>query len=128
MIPHFYLTRKINLGPLTELRKQINKDLASYQDHQEEQKETVLMRPKKLSINDFIIRANALALQEHPNVNAQWDNDAIILKGSVDIGIAVAIEDGLMTPIIRNASEKNIFQTALEVRQLAKKPENANYL
>ena len=118
MVPHFYLTRKVKLGSLIQLRKEINADLSEYQNREEN---LALIRPKKISINDFIIRANALALKEHPDVNAQWDTDAIILKGSIDIGIAVAIEDGLITPIIRDASEKNIFQTALEVKQLAKK-------
>ena len=119
LIPHFYLTKKIRLGELAALRKEINQDLSLYHERGNEQ--SGLLRPSKLSINDFIIRANALALEEHPDVNAQWGQDSIILKGNVDVGIAVAIEDGLITPVIRNASKKNIFQIALEVRHLAKK-------
>ncbi len=121
LVPHFYLTKKINLGALNLLRKEINADLLIY--HERDQVNS-LIRPAKLSFNDFIIRANALALKEHPHVNSQWDNNGIIIKGNVDIGVAVAIEDGLITPVIRNVPQKNIFQIALEIKSLAQKARN----
>ncbi len=121
LVPHFYLTKKIKLDALMNLRKEVNADLSAYHNREEEYS---FLRPAKLSVNDFIIRANALSLQENPDVNSQWDNDGIILKGNVDIGIAVAIEDGLITPVIRSASQKNIFQISLEIKNLAKKAQN----
>ena len=121
LIPHFYLTKKIKLEALMSLKAEINADLLAYRDREGENS---LLRPPKLSVNDFIIRANALALQDNPDVNSQWDNDGIILKGNIDVGIAVAIEDGLITPIIRNASKKNLFEIALEVKSLVKKARN----
>ena len=116
-IPHFYLNKKLKLDALIELRTKLNQDIKLYK----EETENSMGLPDKISVNDFMIRANALALLEHPNVNAQWNNDSVILKGNIDIGIAVAIDDGLITPIVRNAQAKNIFQISLEAKQLVKK-------
>ena len=118
MVPHFYLHRRLRLDTLSKLRSELNQDLKACQ---EEEARCSVDLPKKISVNDLIVRANALALREHPDVNAEWNEDSIILKGNIDIGIAVATEGGLIAPVLRNASEKNIFQISLEIRQLAQK-------
>ncbi|HEX7809276.1 MAG TPA: dihydrolipoamide acetyltransferase family protein, partial [Thermoanaerobaculia bacterium] len=78
----------------------------------------------KLSLNDFIIRAVALALRHHPNVNSSWGDDAITQHGEVHVGVAVATQDGLITPVIRNADQKSVVDIATEVRLLADKAKN----
>jgi pyruvate dehydrogenase E2 component (dihydrolipoamide acetyltransferase) len=78
----------------------------------------------KVSLNDFIIRAIALALRHHPNINASWGDDAITQHGEVHIGVAVATPEGLITPVIRNADSKSVIDIAAEVRALADKAKN----
>jgi pyruvate dehydrogenase E2 component (dihydrolipoamide acetyltransferase) len=78
----------------------------------------------KLSVNDFIIRAVALALRHHPNVNASWGDEAITQHGEIHVGVAVATPEGLITPVIRNADQKSIVEIAKEVRALAEKSKN----
>jgi pyruvate dehydrogenase E2 component (dihydrolipoamide acetyltransferase) len=73
----------------------------------------------KASINDFIIKAVAVALARHPEVNASWGDNVIVRHHRVHVGVAVAVEDGLITPIIRDADRKRIRDIALEVRELA---------
>jgi pyruvate dehydrogenase E2 component (dihydrolipoamide acetyltransferase) len=73
----------------------------------------------KASINDFVIKAVAVALARHPEVNASWADTVIRRHGRVHIGVAVAVEDGLITPVIRDADRKGIGQIAGEVRELA---------
>jgi pyruvate dehydrogenase E2 component (dihydrolipoamide acetyltransferase) len=82
------------------------------------------MTGAKVSLNDFLIRAIALALRHHPNVNASWGDDAITQHGEVHIGVAVATQDGLITPVIRNADQKSVSDIAAEVRALADKAKN----
>ncbi len=82
----------------------------------------------KISLNDFIIRAVALALLHHPNVNASWGDDAIELHGDVHVGVAVATPEGLITPVIRNADQKSVSGIAKEVRALADKAKNRKLL
>ncbi|MCH9636139.1 MAG: Dihydrolipoyllysine-residue acetyltransferase component of pyruvate dehydrogenase complex [Chlamydiales bacterium] len=104
-IPHFYVTQKVNAQPMIDLRAQLKEhDL-------------------KITFNDLIIRATALALRKHPKVNAGYNsvNDTLIQFKTVDIAIAVAIEDGLITPIVRHADYKNLGEISLEVKHLAKK-------
>lgn len=113
-VPHFYLNRKINVTKLVALRVQINSDLS---EGTADDPKTAL----KISVNDFIVKANALSLRDMPEVNTQWNESSIIYKGNVDIGVAVAIEDGLITPIVRNADKKNIFHISTEVKALADK-------
>jgi pyruvate dehydrogenase E2 component (dihydrolipoamide acetyltransferase) len=91
-VPHFYLTVNIELDALLELRAKLN--AASPKDGP---------GAFKLSVNDLIIKAVAVALKRHPNVNASWTDEAIIQYDDVDISIAVAIPDGLITPIVRKA-------------------------
>jgi pyruvate dehydrogenase E2 component (dihydrolipoamide acetyltransferase) len=75
----------------------------------------------KISINDMLIKASALALFKNPKVNSAWYGDKIIQFGHVDISVAVAIDDGLMTPIVKNANQKSLIQISSEVKELVKK-------
>jgi pyruvate dehydrogenase E2 component (dihydrolipoamide acetyltransferase) len=106
-IPHFYLTADYDVTNLMSLRQQM-----------------IEITGVKVSLNDFIIRGIALALRHHPQVNASWGDDAITQHGEVHIGVAVATPDGLITPVIRNADQKNVADIATEVRALAEKAKN----
>jgi pyruvate dehydrogenase E2 component (dihydrolipoamide acetyltransferase) len=106
-IPHFYLTVDLDVTNLVSVRQQM-----------------IDMTGAKLSLNDFVIRASALALRHHPSVNASWGDDAITQHGEVHIGIAVATPEGLITPVIRNADRKSVAGIATEVRALADKAKN----
>ncbi|ASX27675.1 pyruvate dehydrogenase complex dihydrolipoamide acetyltransferase [Rickettsia sp. MEAM1 (Bemisia tabaci)] len=107
-VPHFYLSIECNVDKLLDIREDINK---SFGDD----------KSAKISVNDFIILAVAKALQEVPNANASWGDDAIRYYNNVDISVAVAIENGLVTPIIRNADQKNIVELSSEMKGLIKK-------
>ncbi len=107
-IPHFYLTIECNLDRLLEVRQDINK-LAGDD------------KLKKVSVNDFVILATSKALKEVPEANASWDDSAIRYYNNVDISVAVAIEGGLITPIIKNADQKNIVELSMEMKDLAKR-------
>lgn len=102
-IPHFYLTIDLNVDKLLEVRKDINDNFTSH----------------KISVNDLIIKAAALALRKVPKANASWTDEAIIMYNNVDISVAVAIDGGLITPIIRNADQKRIFAISNEMKELA---------
>jgi pyruvate dehydrogenase E2 component (dihydrolipoamide acetyltransferase) len=106
-IPHFYLTVDYDVTNLMSVRQQM-----------------IEITGVKVSLNDFIIRAIALALRHHPAVNASWGDDAITQHGEVHIGVAVATGDGLITPVIRNADQKSVADIATEVRALADKAKN----
>jgi len=106
-IPHFYLTADYDVTNLISVRQQL-----------------IEMTGTKVSLNDFVIRAIALALRHHPMVNASWGDDAITQHGEVHIGVAVATADGLITPVIRNADQKAVSDIATEVRALAEKAKN----
>jgi pyruvate dehydrogenase E2 component (dihydrolipoamide acetyltransferase) len=102
--PHFYVTHEYNMAPLMDLRKQIN---------------AMLPEDQKVSVNDLIVKAVALTLRQFPNVNASLDGDKIILHGAVNIGIAVALEGGLMTVVVRDADRKPVRQIGQEAREMA---------
>jgi pyruvate dehydrogenase E2 component (dihydrolipoamide acetyltransferase) len=104
-IPHFYLRQEIDAAPLFDVREQ----LKSYDIHP--------------TVNDFIIRAAALALREHPMVNSGFNsvNQSIILFKTIDISVAVSVNGGLFTPIIRFADYKNIGEISVEVKELAER-------
>ena len=104
-IPHFYLRRDVRIDPLLALRQQINAALAP--------------RGIKLSVNDFIIKAAALALQQVPDCNAAWAEDSILRFRASDIAVAVAIEGGLFTPVIRDAEAKTLSAISAEMKGLA---------
>lgn len=106
-IPTFYLTADYDVTNLMSVRQQL-----------------IEISGVKVSLNDFIIRAIALALRHHPNVNASWGEEAITQHGEVHIGVAVATPDGLITPVIRNADQKAVPDIATEVRALADKAKN----
>ena len=102
-VPHFYLTVDCAVDALLETRAQLNERSDAY----------------NLSVNDFVIRAAALALRKVPAANASWVDGALRQYGSADISVAVAIEDGLVTPIVRNADGKGLAEISAEVRELA---------
>jgi len=106
-IPHFYLTADYDVTNLVSMRQQM-----------------VEMTGSKVSLNDFLIRGIALALAQHPNINASWGDEAITQHGDIHIGVAVATADGLITPVIRNADQKSVLEIATEVRALAEKAKN----
>ncbi len=106
-IPHFYLTADYDVVNLLSLRQQLNE-----------------ISGVKTSVNDFIVRAVALAIRHHPNVNSSWGDEAISQHGEIHIGIAVSTPEGLITPVIRNADQKSIEQINAEVRALAEKAKN----
>ena len=93
--PHFYLTRSVNMTKLNQWRKTLNDELATYRGDNP---------PPKVSVNDLIVQACAKALMKHPDVNASWQGDFIRQYGSADISVAVAIPDGLITPVVRSAN------------------------
>jgi pyruvate dehydrogenase E2 component (dihydrolipoamide acetyltransferase) len=106
-IPHFYLTVDYDVTNLLALREQINE-----------------VEGVKTSVNDYVIRAAALALRHHPNVNASFGEEAIAQHGEIHIGVAVSTAEGLITPVVRNADQKSIVEIDNEVRALADKAKN----
>lgn len=106
-IPHYTLTKKVDVTELMRVRKKINEGYS--QTHDDLQ---------KVSLNTFFIKGTALALMSHPQVNAQWNDDSIILKGNIDIAFAVAIDGGLITPTLRNANQKSIMTISKESSEL----------
>jgi pyruvate dehydrogenase E2 component (dihydrolipoamide acetyltransferase) len=111
-IPHFYLNIDCEVDDLLNTRRQIN-DLAPKDENN---------RPLyKVSVNDLVIKASALALKDVPEANASWYDDAIVQYNNVDISVAVATEGGLITPIIFNADQKKVTQISAEMKELAKR-------
>lgn len=105
-IPHFYLTRSFDVGPLLDFRKRLN---------------ALLGDRGKVSVNDMIIKGVALALRRVPDVNAAFMGEAIRYFSRVNVGVAVAIDDGLVTPVVRDADLKGIGGIGNEVRDLAER-------
>ena len=114
-VPHFYLDVECVVDKFLDFRADINSSAPLDENGKPE---------FKISINDMLIKASALALNKNPKVNSAWFGDKIIQFGSVDISVAVAIEDGLMTPIVRNADRKNMIQISREVKELVKKAQS----
>ncbi len=114
-VPHFYLTIDVDAGRLVRLREQINAELAS----QTPASSNGESHPAKVSINDLLIKACAVALTQVPDCNASFTPEAILVHKRVDISVAVAIPDGLITPVVRNADRKSVVAIAREVRELA---------
>jgi pyruvate dehydrogenase E2 component (dihydrolipoamide acetyltransferase) len=110
-VPHFYLTIDVEVGELMKLRETINADLAANVKKD--------AKPEKISLNDLVIKACAAALQRVPECNAQYTDEAILVHQRIDISVAVAIPDGLITPVVRNADQKSVVGIAREVRDLA---------
>lgn len=110
-VPHFYLTASAEMDGVMEVRRQINEAALV----NEEGKPAY-----KLSVNDFIVKAAALALRDVPDANAAWGEDSIVKYGNVDVSVAVATEGGLMTPIVFNTDQKDIKSVSAEIKSLAK--------
>ncbi len=104
-IPHFYLRRDVKLDALMAFREQLNKQLEG--------------RGVKLSVNDFIIKACAMALQAVPNANAVWAGDRMLRLKPSDVAVAVAVEGGLFTPVLRDADKKSLSALSAEMKDLA---------
>ncbi len=109
-IPHFYLTADVNIGALAKLREDANAAAPKARDGEP---------AFKLSVNDLVIKAWAAALRQVPAANAVWAEDRILRFQQSDIGIAVAIDGGLITPVIRHADNKTLSAISNEVRELA---------
>lgn len=103
-IPHFYLTVEIEMDNVLSLRKQINASVSE---------------AEKVSVNDIIVKASAMALIKHPWVNASFQDKSVRFYEDADISIAVAIEDGLITPVVRAANKKGILAISAEIKELA---------
>ncbi len=102
-IPHFYLTVECNLDKLAEIRKQINEEGG------------------KITVNDFFVKATALALQDFPEANSSWLGDKIEHYATVDVAVAVSLEEGLITPIIRECNTKSLKAVSSEIKSLAQR-------
>jgi pyruvate dehydrogenase E2 component (dihydrolipoamide acetyltransferase) len=102
--PHFYLTMAINMDKAVESRAKLNE-----------------VSPVKISFNDFVLKACAIALKQHPKVNSSWLGDKIRINHHVNIGVAVAVEEGLLVPVVRFADTKPLSQIAKEVKDYAQK-------
>ncbi len=100
--PHFYLTIEINMDKSMQMRKKINE-----------------VAPVKISFNDFVIKAASFALRKHPMVNASWQENVIRMNQDVNIGVAVAVDEGLLVPVIRYADMKTLSQINTEVKTAA---------
>ncbi|MFN3938677.1 MAG: dihydrolipoamide acetyltransferase family protein, partial [Gemmobacter sp.] len=109
-IPHFYLRREVQLDALMAFRAQLNRQLEA--------------RGVKLSVNDFIIKACAMALQQVPDANAVWAGDRILRLRPSDVAVAVAVEGGLFTPVLRDAHQKSISALSAEMKDLAARARN----
>lgn len=111
-IPHFYLSIECNIDRLLQLRQEMNSI-------------TNQEKPEyKISVNDCVIKAVALALAEVPEANASWTEESILQYNNVDVSVAVAIDGGLITPIIRNADQKSLANISNEMKDLAKRARN----
>jgi pyruvate dehydrogenase E2 component (dihydrolipoamide acetyltransferase) len=102
-VPHFYLTREYDMAAVMDLRAQVN---------------TMLPGGEKTSVNDYILKATALALRQYPNLNASLDGEQIIHRGAVNVGVAVAVEGGLLTVVNHDTDRKPVRQIAAEVREM----------
>ncbi len=111
-IPHFYLTIEVDAANLLTFRKQINEQAATSEG------------ANKFTINDFILKAVADSAVAVPAVNASFDGDAIVRFGSVHISVAVSIDDGLVTPVIRDAQDKSLSEISVAVKDLATRARN----
>ena len=107
-VPHFYLNIECVLDKLLDIRKDINEMATDAAHH-------------KISVNDLVIRAVAMALKDVPHANASWDDSGIMFYNNVDVAVAVAIEGGLITPVLRNADQKSLMDLSSEMKAMAKK-------
>jgi pyruvate dehydrogenase E2 component (dihydrolipoamide acetyltransferase) len=102
-LPHFYVTSDLDAAPMMELRRQLNSRMPD---------------EAKFSVNDFLVKAAAMALREFPNINASLDGGEIVRHGHINVGVAVALEEGLMTVVTKDVDTKPIRQLSTELREL----------
>jgi pyruvate dehydrogenase E2 component (dihydrolipoamide acetyltransferase) len=102
--PHFYVTMSINMDAAVAARTKINEN-----------------SPVKISFNDLVLKATAVALKQHPKVNSSWLGDKIRYNHHINIGVAVAVEEGLLVPVVRFADTKSLSQIGVEVKEYAKR-------
>lgn len=100
--PHYYLNIEVDMENVIAARKQIN-----------------AIPDTRISYNDIVVKAVAMALKKHPQVNSTWNDDAMIIHGDINIGVAVAVPDGLMVPVVRNADYKTLTEINEEVKDMA---------
>ncbi|SMO51303.1 pyruvate dehydrogenase complex dihydrolipoamide acetyltransferase [Fodinibius sediminis] len=105
--PHYYETVSVDMQPVWDARKQINE-----------------VSDTKISFNDIVVKASAAALRKHPEINSSWYEDKIVEHGDVNIAVAVAVDEGLLTPVIDNTDQKGLQQIGIETRELAEKARN----
>ena len=105
-VPHFYITHEYDMAAVLEMRKQVN---------------TMLPEGEKTSVNDYIVKAVALALREFPNLNASLDesNNRVIQHGQINVGVAVAVENGLLTVVCHSTDQKSVRMISREVKEMA---------
>src|SRR5690606_24207856 len=104
VIPHFYLTMKIDMDSAIQARTKINE-----------------VAPVKVSFNDLVIKAAAVALKQHPAINASWQGDKIRYNEHVNVGVAVAVDEGLLVPVVRFADGKSLSHISAEVKDFAQR-------
>ena len=106
-VPHFFLTIDVDMARAQEARKSINE----------------LLKPEgqRISLNDLVVRATAAALRRHPDCNAHWLGDSVRRFNRVHIGVAVAVEDGLITPVVKDADKKGVARIGVELRDMAQR-------
>jgi pyruvate dehydrogenase E2 component (dihydrolipoamide acetyltransferase) len=102
-VPQFYVSTEVDMAAAMELRKQLN---------------ALVPEEGKLSVNDFVIKAAALALRDFPNLNAAFAGDKVVRKGRINVGNAVAIEAGLLTVVVKDADQKSVAQIAGEMKAM----------
>ena len=107
-VPHIFLTTEVEMDRTAEMRRQLNE----------------LDPENKVSINDFVIKVAAVALMQHPAVNASFQEKTVRYYERADIGVAVALENGLITPVVRAANTKSVGQISREVKELAERARN----
>ena len=103
--PHFYLTMEIDMDEAISARKAINNSI----------------EPAKISFNDLVVKAAAMALRSHTQVNASWQGDTVIYHGDIHVGVAVAVEEGLLVPVINHTDKKSLQEINAEVKEKAAK-------
>ena len=110
-VPHFFLTTEIDMERALDLRAELNEIRGVGEED----------GPPKIGVNDLLLKAAAEALVRHPEVNASWDDGEVVRHGSVDLGIAVAVDEGLITPVLRDAERKELEGISGEARELIRR-------
>jgi len=113
-IPHFYLRKSVNLDKLLKIRTEMNEGLAD--------------KGTKISVNDFIIKASSLALQDVPKANVVWAEDRILQMKASDVAVAVSVEGGLFTPVIFDSENKSLSSLSSEIKDLASRARDRKLL